>query len=134
MRRFLSASALVFALLGFAPLIAQPVLAASTNLETSSSHCTVNGETVDCAEVGKAVGGALGAGIGFLVFIGLFFVVAIAATVFWIVMLVHAASHPIENQAMWIILMVFTGVLGAIIYFFVVKQKYVETTAKPKKA
>jgi len=39
-------------------------------------------------------------------------------------MLIHAVSKPIENKALWIIILVFTGVIGAIIYYFVVKRKF----------
>jgi len=58
------------------------------------------------------------------------FLVGIAAFIFWIVMLVHAASHPVENKAMWIILMVFTGVIGSLIYYFVVKRKFAKQIAQ----
>ncbi|OGH72240.1 MAG: hypothetical protein A3G00_04980 [Candidatus Magasanikbacteria bacterium RIFCSPLOWO2_12_FULL_43_12] len=73
------------------------------------------------------MGGFLGWGIAVVVVL---FLVGIAAFIFWIVMLVHAASHPVENKAMWIILMVFTGVIGSLIYYFVVKRKFAKQIAQ----
>ena len=90
-------------------------------LALAQATCRVNGEEVPCGDVGRAIGGFLGLGIGIFIFIA---VVGIAATVFWIMMIVHAASHPIENKAIWIILMVLTGIIGAIVYYFVVKRKF----------
>jgi predicted neutral ceramidase superfamily lipid hydrolase len=70
-------------------------------------------------------------GIGaFLVIIAL----GILATVFWIMMIVHAARHDVENKAMWVILMVFTGIVGALIYYFVVKRKFNKQFAPPTPA
>ena len=90
-------------------------------LALAQATCTVNGEEVPCEEVTKQIGGLLGFGIGIFIFI---VVVGIAATVFWIMMIVHAASHQIENKAIWIILMVLTGIIGAIVYYFMVKRKF----------
>ena len=61
----------------------------------------------------------LGAGIGLTL---LFAAISIAALVFWIMMIVHAASHNINNKAIWIILMVLTGIIGALIYYFAIKR------------
>jgi hypothetical protein len=82
-----------------------------------SSHCIVNGQEVPCGTVGKF----LGLGLGGLLFI---FVLAILAIIFWIMMLVHAASKPIENKAMWIIIIVIFGIIGALVYYFAVKRKF----------
>ncbi|MBI2669814.1 MAG: PLDc N-terminal domain-containing protein [Candidatus Yanofskybacteria bacterium] len=87
----------------------------------AAAKCTVNGREVDCAELGNKVKGFLGWGIGSFFVI---FALGIWAIVFWIMMIVHAAQHDVENKAMWIILMVFTGVIGALIYYFVVKRKF----------
>jgi uncharacterized protein YneF (UPF0154 family) len=46
-------------------------------------------------------------------------------------MIVHAAKHDVENKAMWIILMVFTGIVGALIYYFVVKRKFSKQFTPP---
>src|SRR3989344_19181 len=62
---------------------------------------------------------------GFMVVWGIFMVIMLAGLVFWIVMLVHAISHDIKDKALWIILLLLTGWLGAIIYYFVVKRNFV---------
>lgn len=86
--------------------------------------CELNGKQVPCEELGQQLGGFLGAGIGIFIAI---IVVGIASTVFWIMMLIHAATHEVENKAMWIIVLVFTGIIGAIIYYFVVKRNFTLT-------
>lgn len=84
-----------------------------------SANCTLNGEAIDCAQLEEMAGPFLAAGLGLLLLFG---VLGIAATIFWIMMLVHAATHDNKDKAMWIILMVFTGIIGALIYYFVVKR------------
>lgn len=86
----------------------------------AQATCTVNGQDVPCDQLVDQAKGALGWGIGIFAVIA---VLGIAATIFWLMMIIHAASHPIENRAMWIILMVITGIVGAVIYYFVVKRK-----------
>jgi drug/metabolite transporter (DMT)-like permease len=83
--------------------------------------CRVNGQEVPCPQ------GMEGALFGF----GIFFLVAFAIGIFffilWIMMIVHAATHPIPNRAMWILVLVFTQGLGALIYYFVVKRNFGKT-------
>jgi len=65
---------------------------------------------------------ATGGGLLFLAFIGLAVVIGIATTVFWIWMLIEAATkEPSEgnDKLIWILLIVFLGFLGAILYFFI---------------
>lgn len=47
---------------------------------------------------------------------------------FWIKMIIHAASKPIEHKTAWILVLVFLGWLGGIIYYFSVKRKFTEAT------
>jgi len=93
----------------------------------AEAQCEINGQPVPCDQLTESIGGFLGWGIAVVVVL---FLVGIAAFIFWIVMLVHAASHPVENKAMWIILMVFTGVIGSLIYYFVVKRKFAKQIAQ----
>ena len=93
----------------------------SNQVALAAAKCTLNGEEVDCAKLGEMAKGFLGWGIGIFI---VFFVLGILATVFWIMMIVHAAKYDIKDKAMWIILMVFTGLVGALIYYFVVKRKF----------
>ena len=104
------------------------LLAVANQVAFAAAKCTVNGKEVDCAELGNQVKGFLGWGIGIFI---LFAALGIWATVFWIMMIVHAAKHNVENKAMWIILMVFTGIVGALIYYFVVKRKFSNQFSAP---
>lgn len=45
--------------------------------------------------------------------------------VFWIMMIIHAATYPVENKTVWIIVLILTGFLGAIAYYFVIKRNYI---------
>lgn len=63
--------------------------------------------------------------VGFVIF----FVFGIAALVFWIMMIVHAMKHDIKDKTMWLILMIFTGIIGALIYYFTVKRNFVEKSS-----
>lgn len=106
------------------------LMSVTNQVALAAAKCTVNGQEVDCAELGNKIKGFLGWSIGgFLLFIAL----GIWATVFWIMMIVHAAKHEVENKAMWIILMVFTGIVGALIYYFVVKRKFSKQFSVPTK-
>jgi len=90
-------------------------------LALAQAKCMVNGREVPCEELGNQIKGFLGWGIGgFLVI----FALIILATVFWIMMIVHAARHPINNKGVWIVVMIFTGIVGALIYYFAVKRKF----------
>lgn len=59
------------------------------------------------------------------------FAITVCAIVFWIMMLVHLVTHDIENKLVWVIIVVFTGIVGAIIYYFVVKQNFHDKNASP---
>ena len=52
----------------------------------------------------------------------LILVLAIAAFVFWIKMLIEAATKEPDNgntRLVWVIIIVFTQIIGALIYYFV---------------
>ncbi len=68
---------------------------------------------------------------GLFVFWGIFMVIMLAGAVLWIVMLVHAIRHDIKDKALWIILILLTGWLGAIIYYFVVKRNFMAGDVPP---
>lgn len=47
-------------------------------------------------------------------------------SVFWIVMIVDCAKRNFKNEndkIVWILILIFLGILGAIIYYFVVKRQ-----------
>lgn len=63
---------------------------------------------------------------GFMLIPMLIGLLIIIPTVFWILMLIDAAKREFKNpndKIVWILVMVFTHVLGALIYYFVVKAK-----------
>ena len=94
-----------------------------------SGTCTVNGVEVPCEELTNDIKGFLGAGIAIVV---VSLLVGLVAFIFWIMMLVHAIKYPIDSKPLWIILIIITGVLGAIIYYFAVKRGYkLEMTGPP---
>jgi Phospholipase_D-nuclease N-terminal len=66
---------------------------------------------------GDLLGGALG-------LMCLFWVLAIAASVFWLWMLIDALLHePTTNEKiLWFLVIFFLHLLGALIYFFVRKR------------
>jgi hypothetical protein len=72
-------------------------------------------------DVGKMIGAFFGLALGAIIVLGM---IGIASFVFWLLMFIHAASKPIENKVLWIIILIFTGVIGAIVYYFVVKKKF----------
>jgi len=70
---------------------------------------------------GNAIAGLIFFGI-WLGIIGL----AIASFVFWIMMIVDAAKRKFpksEEQIVWIVVLVVSGIVGAIVYYFLVKKK-----------
>ncbi len=66
--------------------------------------------------------GILGVGL----FILLIAAIAILAIVFWIMMLVDAAKRKFkqsEEKIVWVIIIALLGIIGALVYYFVVKRK-----------
>jgi hypothetical protein len=91
---------------------------------TSAAVCKLNGQIVPCAELAHKAGSVLKWGFG-----GLFVVLVVFAfiTVFWIMMMIHAIKYPIEHKPVWILIMLLTGIIGAVIYYFAVKKDFQNT-------
>ncbi len=87
----------------------------------TTAECTLNGQPVSCDELNKQLGGMLG-NLG--IFAVVFAIIGLACAIFWLMMLIHAATHPINNKALWIVVLVFTGIIGAILYYFLVKRSF----------
>lgn len=54
-----------------------------------------------------------------------FFACLIALFVLWVFMLIDCAKRKFKNdndRVLWILLLVFFGIIGAVIYYFVVKK------------
>jgi hypothetical protein len=90
-------------------LIAGFVLSAETAM---AATCKVNGEVVPCGS------------FPWWIFI-VIPIIGILIFVFWLKMLIHAAKSTNPGKVGWIILIVLTQFLGAVIYYFVVKRKEV---------
>jgi hypothetical protein len=102
-------------------------LALSASSAAAQTVCKLNGQVVPCDQLNAAVSTGL-AKAGWMAFVaaGVVLVISIWSFVFWIQMIIHAASNPIENKALWIIVMVIFGIVGAIIYYFAVKRRLAE--------
>ncbi|MDO8528582.1 MAG: PLDc N-terminal domain-containing protein [Nanoarchaeota archaeon] len=56
----------------------------------------------------------------------IFIAIGIFSLVFWIMMLVDSIQRKFkksDERIIWVIVIVLTGVIGALIYYFVVKKK-----------
>jgi hypothetical protein len=72
------------------------------------------------ADADQVVGGALS-------LIAVLWIIAIAATVFWLWALIHALTHErtTEEKLLWFLVIFFLHIVGAIIYFVVRRSKTV---------
>ncbi|MCX6764482.1 MAG: PLD nuclease N-terminal domain-containing protein [Candidatus Nealsonbacteria bacterium] len=97
----------------------------NTVLAQIKETCTVNGKEVSCDEMNSFLSdgakGFLALGLGFFI---VSLTVGLISFIFWLMMLIHAIKKPIESKPVWIILMIFTGIFGAIIYYFAVKRGF----------
>lgn len=103
----------------FAMMASLLLIANKTAFAGSWAECRLNGRIVPCEQLAGQMSGFFSFGVLMVLMI---FGLGIWATVFWILMIIHVAKYQPEDQAMWIILMVFTGIIGAMIYYFAVKR------------
>ncbi len=72
----------------------------------------------------EAIG--LGISLGFFLLFGGLILLSLGLTAFWIWMLVDCAQAPEKpgsnDRVVWILVIVFTSWLGALIYYFVARQ------------
>jgi len=84
------------------------------------AQCTLNGEIVPCEDVPKWP----------FAIMGLFFIGMMLLLVFWVWMLVDVVQNEKDNDlVVWMLILVFTGFIGAIIYYFVRKRNRIKTQA-----
>ncbi len=72
--------------------------------------------------------GSIIAGIAILVILFWILIIGIAifAFVFWILMLVDCIQRKYKQEndkIIWVLVIIFTGIIGALIYYFIVKKK-----------
>ena len=87
--------------------------------------CEWNSQEVPCEQLYRTAKPFIGLGIGLILF---FVLIGLLFAIFWIWMLVHAATKNIENKALWIILLIIFGFLAAIVYYFAVKRPFDKNT------
>jgi len=66
----------------------------------------------------------VGLGIFFIVVVLVLIVLAILTTIFWIWMLIDCLTNNYvnpDNKLLWVILIFFTHIVGALVYFFAVR-------------
>jgi hypothetical protein len=74
-------------------------------------------------EMMNLFGGAVILGLVFMLII---FILAILAFVFWILMLVDCVERKFKEEiekVVWVLVIIFTGIIGALIYYFIIKVK-----------
>lgn len=59
----------------------------------------------------------------FFGFFGFIFVLGILSTVLWIWMLIDCAQRDFKDKTVWILIIILTGIIGAVLYYFLVKRK-----------
>ena len=100
--------------------LASPAVSAYRLISATGAVCKVNGQVVPCEQVWDSFKWFAGAGIGLVV---VFFLVGILAFIFWLLMVIDAIKRDIEHKPIWILVLLLSGILGAIIYYFAVKRK-----------
>ena len=113
------------------PAVSSIVWSIASYVALAQATCTVNGKEVPCEQAFQTLKTWAGLGFGAII---AFFVLLVLGLIFWIMMLVHASTKPIENRGMWIIILLFTSIIGATAYYFSVKRKFnrEHTVAIPK--
>ncbi len=88
------------------------------------AQCTINGEEVPCDE-------ALPTFLGIMAALGIILFICFA---FWIWMLIDCLRRDFNDKVIWIVILLLTGILGAVLYYFLVKRKGTEDQKESKKA
>jgi magnesium-transporting ATPase (P-type) len=92
----------------------------------------IDGEEVDIDP--RAISELAGSGLSFarsmMWFILVMAIIGLALFVFWLAMLIHAIGKKIKLKALWIIILLVFGILGAVVYYFAVKRDFDTKHAK----
>ncbi|MBS3052020.1 MAG: PLDc N-terminal domain-containing protein [Candidatus Aenigmarchaeota archaeon] len=77
------------------------------------ARCIVNGEEIPCEQFWASYG-------WIFVTIG---IVLIVLLTFWFFMLIDCIKRKFKDKTLWTIIIIFTNVVGAVLYYFMVKRK-----------
>jgi len=94
--------------------------------QSASAACMLNGKEVPCDEI---MGG--GFALAMLILPLIFIIIGIFCLVFWIMMLVDAIKHEDKDKMIWVLVLIFTGIIGAVVYYFVKKRKRKNLSTTP---
>jgi hypothetical protein len=84
------------------------------------ANCTVNGREIPCDQFWSEYG-------WIFTIIGVIFIpLLIAFLCFWVWMLVDCLKSDREDKLIWILVIIFTNIIGAILYFFMARGKAVK--------
>lgn len=104
----------------------------------SYAQCTISNQPVPCGSLSGFLG--LFAGLGFFVMflVAIVIIISILVLVFWVMMLIHAATKNIKDKTLWIVLLAVSFLLGlhlvlAIVYYFAVKKPFDQKNPPTKK-
>lgn len=103
------------------PALSSIVWSITSYIALAQAKCTVNGKEVPCEQAFQTLKTWAGLGFGAII---AFFVLLALGFIFWLMMLIHASTKPIENRGMWVVILLFTSIIGAVAYYFVVKRKF----------
>ena len=88
-------------------------------VQSVCAECTLNGEVVPCDQIPKWP----------FAFLALFFIVMMALLAFWVWMIVDLVRNEKDNDLLiWLLVLIFGGFIGAIVYYFVRKRNRKEIT------
>ncbi len=76
------------------------------------AECTLNGKEVPCSEMPT----------WFWILIGVFALVVILGLILWVWMFIDCIRFE-DNKLLWILVLIFAQIIGAILYFFLAKRK-----------
>ena len=82
--------------------------------------CSVNGEEIPCSQFQAQYGWIFGVMMTFWAVMMVFWLVMMG---FWVWMLIDCLKRDFKDKTIWVLVLIFTTVLGAILYYFMVKRK-----------
>lgn len=82
------------------------------SLAFAEATCTYNGENIPCDQMPT----------WFWVFIVAFLVIGLSFFIFWLWMLIDAIKYQEEHKVLWLLLILLTNAMGALVYYFAARR------------